>query len=61
MNESSIIKARIELELAIVKELYKNEKIGLKEYEYVKNKLEKKLEIYIVPKALIPASIDIVL
>lgn len=61
MNESSIIKARIELELAIVKELYKNEKIGLKEYEYVKNKLEKKLEIYIVPKELIPASIDIVL
>ena len=61
MNESSIIKARIELELAIVKELYKNEKIGLKEYEYVKNKLEKKLEIYIVPKALIRASIDIVL
>ena len=61
MNESSIIKAKIELKLAIVKELYKNEKIGLKEYEYVKNKLEKKLEMYIVPKELIRASIDIVL
>jgi hypothetical protein len=61
MNESSVIKAKIELELAIVKELYKNEKIGLKEYEYVKNKLEKKLEMYIVPKGLIRASIDIVL
>ena len=61
MNESSIIKAKIELELAIVKELYKNEKIGLKEYEYIKNKLEKKLKMYIVPKELIRASIDIFL
>ena len=32
MNESSFIKAKIELELAIVKELYKNKKIGMKEY-----------------------------
>ena len=48
MNESSFIKAKIELELAIVKELYKNKKIGMKEYEYVKNSLGKKLELCIV-------------
>ena len=61
MNESSFIKARIELELAIVKELYKNKKIGVKEYEYVKKMLEKKLELCVVPKELIPACIDIII
>ena len=59
MNKSSIIKARIELELAIVKELYKKRNIGVKEYEYVKNKLERELELCIVPKKLISACVDI--
>lgn len=61
MNELSFIKAKLELELAIVKELYKNKKIGMKEYEYVKNSLEKKLELCIVPKELIPAYVDIII
>lgn len=59
MNESSYIKAVIEFQLAIIKELYKNNKIGIKEYEYASNKLQRNLDKVIVPKGLIPAIVDI--
>ena len=59
MNESSCIRIVIEFQLAIIKELYKNNKIGIKEYEYAVNKLQRKLEKVIVPKGLVPALLDI--
>lgn len=59
MNESSCIRAVVEFQLAIIKELYKNNKIGIKEYEYALEKLQRKLEKNIVPKGLVPAVLDI--
>ena len=59
MNESSCIRAVVEFQLAIIKELYKNNKIGIKEYEYAIAKLQAKLEKIIIPKGLVPAILDI--
>ena len=59
MNESSCIRAVVEFQLAIVKELLNNNKIGIKEYEYVKEKLLKKLEMILIPDDLVQALVDI--
>lgn len=59
MNESSCNKTIIEFQLAIIKELYKNNKIGIKEYEYAIAKLQTKLEKIIIPKGLVPAILDV--
>ncbi len=59
MNESSYKKMKVEFQLAIVKELLNNNKIGIKEYEYVKEKLLKKLEKILIPDDLVQALVDI--
>ncbi len=59
MNKESYIRAVTEFQLAIIKELYKNNKIGLKEYEYALNKLELKLDRNIVPNDIKLAVLDL--
>lgn len=59
IDKSSIEKAVIEFELAIIKELYKNSKIGSKEYEYSINKLSKKLEQIEINSNLFPIILDL--
>lgn len=59
MNKESYIRAVTEFQLAIIKELYKNNKIGLKEYEYALNKFELKLNRNIVPNDIKLAVLDL--
>ena len=59
MNKESYIRAVTEFQLAIIKELYKNNKIGLKEYEYALNKFVLKLNRNIVPNDIKLAVLDL--
>lgn len=42
-----------------IKELQKNNKMGIKEYEYAMDKLQRKLEKSIIPIGLVPSILDI--
>ena len=59
MNEETYKKTITEFQMAIIKELFKNNKIGIKEYEYSINKLQKKLDNIIIPNGLINSVLDI--
>ena len=59
IDKSSVKRAVIEFELSVVKELYKNNKISSKEYEYVVDKLNHRLEKLEVNSNLFPVILDI--
>lgn len=60
MEQSSYKKTIIEFQLAILKELYKNNKIGIKEYEYTNEIFQKKLNNIIVQDGLVSAVLDVI-
>ena len=59
MNNNSMRSAVICFELAVIKELYKNKKIGESEYMKAVTKLEKEKETLIIDEKLISSVLDI--
>ena len=59
MNNNSMSSAVICFELAVIKELYKNKKIGESEYMKAITKLEKEKETLIIDEKLISSVLDI--
>jgi len=59
MNNNSMRSAVICFELAVIKELYKNKKIGESEYMKAITKLEKEKETLIIDEKLISSVLDI--
>ena len=59
MNNNSMRSAVICFELAVIKELYKNKKIGESEYMKAMTKLEKEKETLIIDEKLISSVLDI--
>lgn len=59
MDKNSIRSTIISFEIAIIKELYKNKKIGEEQFTKVIKKLESELEKIIIANNLVPSVIDI--
>lgn len=59
MDKNSVRDAVLCFEIAVIKELYKKEKIGEQEYMKAIKKLEKEKETLIVDANLIPAVLDL--
>lgn len=59
MDKNSYEKVKLEFELAIIKELYKNNKIGENQYGYAIKKIQKKIDSIQILDNLISSVVDI--
>lgn len=59
MNNNSVRSAVICLEIAVIKELYKNKKIGEAQYMKAIKKLEDEQELLVIDEKLVSSVLDI--
>lgn len=59
MDKNSYEKVKLEFELAIIRELFNNNKIGSFQYEYALKKIQKKIDSIQILDNLISSVVDI--